>query len=178
MHGGREVLLTDGTRRFYDYWDSLPKVGFIQDRASFNPPAIRDLMPAVTILEIWSRERIDIRLIGTAIAKGMGIDPTGRNYLDLIAPEAREPYLRLVEAQIAQPCGRRSVLRSRNASGIVARTEVLALPMFHEKSGHHMLVSCFAPMEAVGFEKGDYQVRSFEDTEWIDIGTGIPDLPS
>ncbi|MCE9651362.1 MAG: PAS domain-containing protein [Parvibaculum sp.] len=176
MHGGREVLLTDSTKRFFDYWNSLPKVDFVPDRSSFSPPAIYDLMPAVTLLEIWSRERIDLRLIGTAVAKGMGIEPTGKNYLDLLAPEAREPYLRLLDAQIAQPCGRRSTLGSRNASGIVARTEVLALPLFHSLSGHHMLVSCFAPMEAVGYEKGAYEIRTFEDTEWVDIGAGVPDL--
>ncbi|HEY4343798.1 MAG TPA: PAS domain-containing protein, partial [Parvibaculum sp.] len=128
MHGGREILLTDNTKRFFDYWNSLPKVGFVPERSSFNPPAIHKLMPTVTLLEIHSRERIEMRLIGTSVARGMGFDPTGRNYLDIIAPETREAYLLLLKAQIAQPCGRRSFLRSRNSSGLIARTEVLALP--------------------------------------------------
>jgi hypothetical protein len=176
MHGGRDILLTDNTRQFFDYWNGLPKIGLVPERSSFNPPAIHKLMPTVTLLEMHSRERIEMRLIGTTVARGMGFDPTGGNYLDIIAPEVREAYLLLLEAQFAQPCGRRSILRSRNSSGLIARTEVLALPLHHAKSGHHMLVSCFAQVEAVGFEKGDYEIRNFEDTEWIDIGAGVPDI--
>lgn len=176
MQGGRDILLTDNTKLFFDYWNSLPKAGFVPDRSAFSPPAIHKLMPAVTLLEIHSREHIEMRLIGTAVARGMGIEPTGKNYLDLIAPEARESYLRLLDAQMAQPCGRRSVLRSRNSSGLIARSEVLALPLFHAASGHHMLASCFAQLEAIGFEKGSYEIRNFEDNAWIDIGAGVPDI--
>jgi hypothetical protein len=174
MQATHDVFTTAGARRFFDYWDSLPKIGLVPDRKSFSPPAIAALMPAVTLLEIWSRERIDMRLIGTGVASGMGLDPTGKNYLDLIAEEAREPYLRMIDAQIGTPCGRRTVLKTRNMSGLIARTEALTLPMSHAASGHHMIVSFFEPIETVGYEKGPYEVLDFEKTEWLDIGAGIP----
>jgi hypothetical protein len=174
MQADHEVFSTAGARRFFDYWNGLPKIDLVPDRKSFNPPAIASLMPAITLLEIWSHERIDLRLIGTGVAKGMGLEPTGRNYLDIIAADAREPYLRLVEAQISQPCGRRTILKSRNASGLIARSEALTLPMFHAQSGHHMIVSYFEQIGTVGYEKGPYEILDFEKTEWIDIGAGVP----
>ena len=109
------------------------------------------------------------------VARGMGVDLTGRNYLDVIAPEAKAPYLKLVDAQIGQPCGRRSVLRSRNATGLIARTEALTLPMFYASSGHFMIISYFEQIETVGYEKGGYKILQFEKTEWLDIGAGVPD---
>ncbi|HEX7775623.1 MAG TPA: PAS domain-containing protein [Parvibaculum sp.] len=174
MQADHDVFSTAGARRFFDYWHSLPKIDLVPDRKSFNPPDIASLMPAITLLEIWSHERIDLRLIGTGVARGMGIEPTGKNYLDLIAPEARAPYLKLVDAQINQPCGRRTILKTRNATGLIARTEALTLPMFHAQSGHHMIVSYFEQIDIVGYEKGPYEVLDFEKTEWLDIGAGVP----
>ena len=178
MHGGTDFLRTNGAKRFFDYWNSLPKAGLIPDRKSFNPAAIADLMPIVTIVEIWSRARIDLRLIGTAVTERMGFDPTGRNYLDFIVPEARESFLRLVDVQISQPCGRSSVIRARSASGLIERTEALTLPMFHERSGHYMIVACMNPMEKLGYEQGGYEVLGYEDMEWVDVGAGVPDASS
>lgn len=175
MRAMRDRLHTDGARRFFDYWDGLPKDGFIPDRASFNPAAIPELMRAVTMLEIWSRDRIDIRLAGTAVCDAMGFDPTGRNGVDLVATEAREDYLRLIEAQTGHPCGRRNVLRTRHSGGLVTRSEAITLPMSHKLSGHAMILSFFAAIESVGFEAGGYRILAHEDTRWVDIGAGTPD---
>jgi hypothetical protein len=175
MHGAQNFLHTVGARRFFEYWDRLPKTDLLPDRGSFNPGVIADLMPAVTILEVWSRERIDIRLSGTAVCKTMGFDPTGRNGLDLVAPEARDSYLRLIEEQISRPCGRRNVLRSRHASGLIMRTEVVTLPMRHARTGHSMILSFFSALDVVGIGEGGYAILSYEETQWLDIGAGVPD---
>lgn len=175
MRAARDRLHTDGAQRFLDYWNALPKDGFVPDRASFDPAAIPELMRAVTMLEIWSRDRIDIRLAGTAVCEAMGFDPTGRNALDLVAAETREDYLRLIEAQMLLPCGRRNVLRTRHSGGLVTRSEAITLPMSHRHSGHAMILSFFAAIESVGFEPGGYRILAHEDTRWIDIGAGAPD---
>jgi hypothetical protein len=175
MHGSQDFLRSAGARRFFDYWDSLPKTDLLPDRASFNPGRIADLMPAVTILEVWSPDLIEIRLSGTAVCKTMGFDPTGRNGLDLLTPEAKGPYLRLIEEQIGRPCGRRNVLKSRLAGGLIMRTEAVTLPMRHAKSGHSMILSFFAALDIFGIGDGGYAILSYEETQWIDIGAGVPD---
>lgn len=175
MNAVYEGLHTEGARRFFNYWNSLPKTNFLPDRESFNPSHIPDLMRAVTILEIWSRARIEMRLAGTSVCESMGFDPTGINMLELQAPEMREDYLRLLEAQCARPCGRRNLLRARHADGTIIRTEVVALPMSHKRSGNPMILNYFSSIEAIGFGEHSYQILDREDTRWIDVGAGVPD---
>jgi hypothetical protein len=175
MNAGHHGLRTDGARRFFSYWDGLPKTDLVPDRQSFNPARIGDLMRAVTILEIWSRARIDMRLAGTAVCEAMGFDPTGLNMLELQAPEGRETYLRLIETQCGQPCGRRNMLRARHADGTIVLAEVVSLPMRHARSGHDMILSYFCSVETVGFGEHSYQIIDRHDTHWIDIGAGVPD---
>ncbi len=170
-----EILQSAGARQFFEYWDSLPKTGFVPDRSDFNPPAIHRLMPSISLLEIVAPDRVELRLVGTDLVERMGTDPTGKNYLDSIAPDARPSYLEMLGHQVNHPCGRQSILRTREASGILSSVEVLSLPMSHRLSGHSLVVSYFGPTESVGFDgNGFREVQSFEDVRWIDIGAGVP----
>lgn len=175
MSLSRNSLYTEGAKRLFAYWNGLPKEGLIPDRSSFDPVAIRDLMRAVTLLEIWSLDRVEIRLAGTGVCEGMGFDPTGRNTLDLLAPETRDRYRNLIAAQIETPCGRWNVLTTRHAGGVISRAEVITLPMFYARAGHHMILSYFGTIDVVGYDVGGYQIMSYDDTRWIDIGAGVPD---
>lgn len=170
-----EVLHTAGALQFFDYWNSLPKVNFVPDRKDFDPLKIRRLMPFVSILEIVSPDRVEMRLIGTDLVQRMGYDPTGQNYLDSFEPDSRPEYLKILYTQINHPCGRRSTLQTREKNGILSQVEVLALPMSHMKSGHPLLMSCFARTESVGFDPGERKVRGLDDVVWIDIGAGLPE---
>ncbi len=169
-----DFLRTAGARRFFSYWDSLPKDGFVPDRKDFSPAPIAPLMSAVTILEIVSDELIVQRLAGTAICRAMGFDPTGGNALDLVAPETRPRYLDLLRMQTGTPCGRWNMLRVRREN-LVERTEALTLPMRYRHSGHWMILSYFGSVETVAYEHGPYEILAYEDTQWIDLGAGIPD---
>lgn len=168
-------LRSPGARQLFIHWDSLPKKELLPDRADLDPAAILPLMPTITILEIFSLERIDLRLAGTGVCETLGFDPTGRNYLEMQSPEAKALYLRLIEAQIGFPCGRRNILKMRHADGVVTRVEAVTLPMHHAASGHPMILSYFGTIDIVGFGEGGYQILDFEDTEWIDLGAGTPD---
>lgn len=169
-----EVLQTAGAKQFYDYWDSLPKANFVPDRKDFNPPAIHRLMPSVSILEIVAPDRFVFRLVGTELVRRMGFDATGQNYLDSFSPEARATYVDIVNTQVNHPCGRRSVLKGREPSGLLVRVEVLVLPMSYRATGHRLLVSCFAKEESIGFDPSERVIKGVEDVVWIDIGAGIP----
>ena len=170
-----EVLQTAGARQFFDYWDRLPKVNFVPDRKDFDPVAIHRLMPFISILEVMLPDRVEMRLIGTDLVQRIGHDPTGQNYLDFFELDARAKYLDIITTQINHPCGRRSTLRTREKNDILSSVEVLALPMSHVRSGHPLLVSCFAKTQSVGFDPGEWEVQRLEDIVWIDIGAGVPD---
>lgn len=169
-----DILRTAGARRFFEYWDSLPKTGFVPDRKDFNPAAIYPLMPSVSILEIVSRDHVEMRFIGTDLVGRIGMDPTGHNYLDLMKPSARESYLDMLHTQIERPCGRKSIMLSRHVSGLLNRVEAVSLPMTHKVSGHALIISCFEKTETFGIDDGEREVQAYEDIKWIDIGAGVP----
>lgn len=169
-----DVLQTAGTKQFFDYWNGLPKNGVAPDKSAFNPARIAPLMPAVSILEIFSDTVVMQRLAGTGLCRAMGFDPTGRNMLDLMAPELRPDYVKLVQTQISRPCGRWNIIRSRRAD-MVDRAEVLTLPMYHRVNGNWMILSYFGALKPVAYDPGPYQILGYEDTKWIDIGAGVPD---
>lgn len=168
-------LHSAGARQLFTHWDSLPKEGLIPDRAALDPAAISALMPMLTILEIFSPERIEVGLAGRDVREALGFDPTGCNYLEMQSAEARRSYIRLIEAQTSLPCGRRNILRMRHADGVITRVEAVTLPMRHAASGHAMILSYFGTIDIVGFGDGGYQLLDFEDTRWIDLGAGTPE---
>lgn len=175
MLAAEDVLRTAGLRRFYEYWDGLPKTAHMPDRADFNPAAIHKLMPNVTILEVVSPDFIRARLIGTAIATTLGVDMTGHNYLDYIAEGEREAYLKMLALQFSKPCGRISIMRARRSTGLLGRIEVMSLPMFYARSGNPMLFNYFEAMESTGFDNVEIrEVQGFDDVQWLDIGAGVP----
>ncbi|MCF8469553.1 MAG: PAS domain-containing protein [Parvibaculum sp.] len=173
MLGEIDILQTDGARQFFSYWDSLPKDGLVPDRSDFSPVGIARLMSAVTILEIISDELILQRLAGTGVCRAIGFDPTGRNTLDLIAAKARPRYLDLIRSQTSHPCGRWNIICTRR-DNMVERAEVVALPMRYRRSGHWMIIAYFAPLKPIAYEPGPYEILSYEDIRWIDIGAGVP----
>lgn len=169
-----DVLQTIGAKRFFGYWDSLPKEGAVPDRSSFDPVRIAALMPAVTILEVFSDTMIMQRLTGTGVCRAMGFDPTGRNALDLMSPELRPDYIKLIHTQLSFPCGRWNIIRSRR-EGMIDRAEVLTLPLRYRPTDRWMILSYFGALRPVASEPGPYAILGYEDTRWIDIGAGIPE---
>ncbi|MGV8998045.1 MAG: PAS domain-containing protein [Parvibaculaceae bacterium] len=175
MLAAEDVMHTAGLKRFYDYWNSLPKTAHMPDRQDFNPAAIHTLMPNVTILELVSPNFVLARLIGTAIATTLGVDMTGHNYLDYIADGEREGYLKMLALQFSVPCGRRTFLRGRLSTGVLGRIDVVSLPMFYARSGHPMLLNYFESMERTGIDAAEHrEVLGFDDIQWLDIGAGVP----
>jgi hypothetical protein len=51
------ALHSGDARRFFDYWNGMPKTGLLPDRASFNADILHEL-PTMTILEVISPARI------------------------------------------------------------------------------------------------------------------------
>ena len=73
-----------GSVEFFDYWDSLPKVGLIPDRSSFDPLRIARLMPQVMMVEYDCNNDVWFRLVGTGIADRLGFDPSRKSYLSYL----------------------------------------------------------------------------------------------
>ncbi len=71
------------TRQLYDHWLGLPPAapapGALPSRESFDPVAIRALLPHIIMLDVHREPlRFRFRLVGTLMAGWLRSDPTGR----------------------------------------------------------------------------------------------------
>lgn len=71
------------------YWLSEWKDGAPPPRAAINPRNVKNLLPGIAVLEVHRDGSAICRLAGSAIAMGLGIDPTGKDLIALTPPEHR-----------------------------------------------------------------------------------------
>lgn len=75
--------------RLARHWLSLWKDGTPPLREAIKPRDVKSLLPGIAILEMRSDRSVVCRLAGSAIAMGLGIDPTGKDVIAITPPEHR-----------------------------------------------------------------------------------------
>jgi hypothetical protein len=114
--------------RLARYWLSQWKDGEPPARRAINPARVKDLLPGIAILEVEPAGTVICRLAGSAIAMGLGIDPTGREVMALTPAEHRggrfARYRRVVDGAIS-----RSVKRLTNRFNEIVMVEDMQLPL-------------------------------------------------
>lgn len=167
----------EATAIFADYWASLPRPDLVPARADFDPVAVPAILPTFVIHELHAPSDIRIRLAGTEIREHYGVEITGLNYLDFVAPERQATASRAIFLVCEQPCGMLVRLSSRTAAGSVMVNESLALPM-RDDDGRIRLVyyqSNSRPM--LNRDPGEDPLLRHElvGRHFLDIGAGVPD---
>ena len=72
------------------YWLSRWKNGAPPLRADIRPRDVKRQLPGIAILELPGDGSVMCRLAGSALAMGLGIDPTGMDLIAITPPEFRE----------------------------------------------------------------------------------------
>jgi len=86
----QDVPLHHPVRAFYDYYLSRRGADGYLDRASFDPADNLKLLPWVQILEEIEPEVFRHRVVGTAIARLLGRDNTGKLFGDGITAKSKQ----------------------------------------------------------------------------------------
>ena len=162
---------------FAEYWHSLPKHNLIPSRMDFDPCLQGPILSTYIIHELISPETVRIRLVGTKMREGFGMDPTGRNYLDFVEPARRTKASRAIFLVCEQPCGMLVNLKSKTQTGRMYMNETFALRM-RDNEGRARLVyyqSNSAPLDEYRDASSDQLVMlDIAKRIFIDIGAGIP----
>jgi hypothetical protein len=72
------------------YWLSRWKNGAPPPRADIRPRDVKAHLPGIAIMELHGNGSVMCRLAGSALAMGLGIDPTGMDVIAITPPEFRE----------------------------------------------------------------------------------------
>lgn len=180
----RVAGLSPAARRFFAYWDGLPKQGLVPRRDDFDPVTVKDLLPDVAILQyrFEGPGALVFRLVGTEHVNRWGRELTGLNYLDFVPPERRVLAWARQRLIVEHPCGTHSFRIETYASGRQVRLESTALPL-RSRDGKADLMIVFS-REAPDRKTEPWQLgthQAFADSvgsRFIDIGNGVPQDPA
>ena len=170
-------LIAPASRAWAEHWLSLPRDGVVPLRSAFDPLAVPALIPHMMICDLSEPGVVRIRLMGTGMVSSFGFDPTGRDYLDLVAPERRAEALHGFLVPANQPCGMRVLGENQFENGRKMAVETVAFPFRRDDgAGMHLVFvgsnidTTLEPWPELGRTTN---FRVFE-RQFIDIGAGVP----
>ncbi len=115
-----------------------------------------------------------IRLQATNIVERWGMDLTGQSMFEAPLPMNKSEMLTNVRQRIGQPCGLRSVNKTRTTSGRAIAVETFGLPLGMPSGKPPRMVNYTYIMGAMGEGEHSEKVAEYEVQAWIDIGAGTP----
>lgn len=171
------AFAAQASRAWSDHWWSLPRDGVVPLRSTFDPLSIPGLIPHMLICDLSEPGVVRVRLMGTGMVSSFGFDPTGWNYLDLVAPERRAAAYEGFVIPAGHPCGMRVLGENRFENGKAMAVETLAFPFRRDDGTGMQLVfvgsnigTTLGPWPDLG------RTASFHvfERQFIDIGAGVP----
>ena len=173
------MVTAKACRDLADYWNALRPPGGLPRRAQVDPGAILPLLPSLYILGVADTGVI-VRLAGTALRQLYGLEMTGRNMLDVVAPEQRAARLWRTRHAADHPCGMYLLRSHRYASGAIDNVESIFLPLIVEGPADGLQAQQFIGIAA---SKSDRRWIAEEERgalmtphvfRFLDVGFGIP----
>ncbi len=148
-------------------------------RSDMNLEDIVEILPYICLADALSEKEIIFRLAGTMVAETLGVEMTGRNLLDLTAPEHRAKRGIRTMQNATLPCGAVWIWEIAFVGRNTRSAENLCLPVQPDEPGAPMqLLSVFGFLEAkhLPVAKNHIQYLASSDHHaFIDIGAGVPD---
>lgn len=173
------AFLSERSREFARYWQSLPKKDLIPFRRDFDPVDQGPVLSTYVSHELVSREMIRIHLAGTDVGNRYGREPTGTNYLDYIADWRKADAARSIFYTCEHPCGLLLLHNSLGQDGSGISIESFGLPM-RDDDGRARWVYYQAneidPPDYLAPERGEIVEIEARSELYIDLGAGIPEL--
>jgi hypothetical protein len=164
-------------RDLFSAWSMLPRRDGVPGRADFNPMAVHQILPVVSLIERVQGGEWRMRLAGTEIERRWGRALTGLGYTDVMAPAAVTSTLCEFEAICRQPCGSWSMRHLELSSGRRIDVETLRLPLRAADGAVKLILSCSGEVTGRFVHEVDQcrEILTVIDQEFLDIGAGTPE---
>lgn len=161
----------------FDFWNKTRGDELVPLAADIDPTKIAPLLKDIAIFEIFGARDIRYRLAGTDVAERLGADPTGKNLLDITAPETVETVATLFQKMFSQPAG--AIVRYENTYNTGKRAPVssLFLPLAAAQNTQPRVLSIHTREASTDYENAQNASTigtAVTEIHWIDIGAGIP----
>lgn len=173
-----ESIQEAANREFARHWLAWRGDRLLPDRADLDLNAIRPLLPRLMLFEMRAPDIIMVRVAGTRLREDLEVELTGRNYVDLVAPEPRAIRSHRMWSTAHHPCASRLIREHRLNTGRVALAEVVTVPFEAPRAGEPRLLLTHFVVFGERYEAGEMAAaRRFDivdEFRFLDIGAGVP----
>lgn len=154
--------------------------GRLPIRAAIDPGALRSCLPRMAILDISNPKDPVYRLAGTEYCGFIGLDPTGRRYLDLVPTARRNAAAEAYVAIAAHGCAMLTNLVASSDRGRERLFEVLNVPVRDHAGATDVryVYVAFSPLDDFGWswDRADFSnYRTVMFRAFVDLGCGTPE---
>ena len=168
---------SEDNKVFYDYWVKL-RGGAMPAYRDWDPICVAKQMPWCTIMERGGSTGFRLRFAGTAICEFYNEEMTGQSIGGKMDADARVFYFAQIEEILTRPCGMLLISHGRSNSGRDCLFELLALPLADEEGTGVRVMMHQVIVEEVTYGDLSSKFSLPETMEWIDLGQGVPEMPT
>lgn len=166
---------TDQARAFAKHYFEIRQNDIVAHRPALSPASIPQLLPHIALLEFQEPDVFLVRLAGTGYRERSGMDPTGRNWLDIGNPRFRRQRQVSLIAALSTPCALLVTWEHPESGELI---EFLHLPFRRLPDSGLNLLACVAASVGKGtlFPPRVLPVERIwrHEMSYLDIGAGIP----
>lgn len=159
-------------------WAAWRGEGLLPQRSDMRLEDITHVLPYICLADVISETEIIFRLAGTFVREIMGVELTGRNFLDLTEPEYRASRGARTMQNITIPCGAIWIWEIEFAGRKCRQVEILSLPARPNDPIRPMqMISVFGLLEPANRPRAVahlQQLAAADQHNFIDIGSGLP----
>ena len=170
-------FLSPLSRMWMEHYVTLTRTGNIPRRSTFDPTAVPNLLSEMGIQDLSESGVSRFRLVGTSIVRRYGHDPTGRDYLDYVAPERRDTALKGLLTLARHPCGMRALGINQYDKMKSQIIEIVGFPFLRDDCAGHQVIYTAVEIDKTTFnidDRGEATGLDVLEHRFLDIGFGIP----
>ncbi len=146
------------SRRLVEYWLSLWDGDRLPDWHAFRMTAVADLEPGISVFELHPEDVLLCIACGEAVARSIGMDIAGKDWLALAEPGHRERRLNGFRAIAAGKAGH-CIRYAQHRSGELHYVEEILLPFVASADGVHTVLS-YLGWRPIGEDAGTAEFRN------------------
>lgn len=176
----RNTIISPKCTELLEYWWRLQdaKGGRIPVKREFDPTEVPRILPNMATHDFRTPGKFVVRLFGTALQARMGLDMTGRDYLDYVPAHNRDQIYNSLRMMAEQPCAFRTVVETVQLSDKFTVSENVGVPIMDDQCDLPIIVMVSdlveAPHYALHPSDSAVEILGALELEYIDVGFGIP----
>lgn len=177
----RATIKDKESLRFVDAWQRWRDGRLIPGRDAMELADVAPNLDTLALFDVVGPDHIQFRVFGSRLRmhEVIEIEPTGRNYKELTAPEDWPQRSQRFMAMSRRPCGGYMTLRIPGGNGSEVTLECVNLPIgASDPTAPYQVICCTTPLQQNRDIAQPPRLRSFPAMSgftYVDIGAGVPD---